>query len=92
MRQSYVRLNLLTFSRPTPEKMQQLTYSNRQCYVILNLLTFRPTPEQMQQLTYFEDVGVKTLQLLDSQFQWDNLQKSQFYKVAILFCKTVFFM
>ena len=24
---------------------------------------------------------MKTLQLLDSQFQWDNLQKSQFYKV-----------
>jgi hypothetical protein len=46
----------------------------------------------MQQLTYFEDVGVKTLQLLDSQFQWDNLQKSQFYKVAILFCKTVFYV
>jgi hypothetical protein len=32
--------------------MQQLTYFNRQCYVILNLLTFRPIPEQMQQLTY----------------------------------------
>ena len=31
---------------------------------------------------YFQDVGVKTLQLLDSQFQWDNLQKSQFYKVS----------
>jgi hypothetical protein len=36
----------------------------------------------MQQLSYFDDVGVKTLQLLDSQFQWDNLQKSQFYKVS----------
>jgi hypothetical protein len=57
----------------------------------LTLLTFRPTPEQMQQLTYFEDVGVKTLQLLDSQFQWDNLQKSQFYKVSIFFCKSAFY-
>ncbi len=28
----------------------------------------------------FEDVGVKTLQYLDSLYQWDNLQKSQFYK------------
>jgi len=40
----------------------------------------RPTPEEVQQLQFFQDVGVKTLQLLDSQFQWDNLQKSQFYK------------
>merc|ERR1719167_1107520 len=40
----------------------------------------RPTPEQLQQLPYFDDFGVKTLNNLDSQFQWDNLQKSQFYK------------
>eukprot|EP00088_Acartia_fossae_P032394 TRINITY_DN3317_c0_g1_i6.p1 TRINITY_DN3317_c0_g1~~TRINITY_DN3317_c0_g1_i6.p1 ORF type:complete len:601 (-),score=117.19 TRINITY_DN3317_c0_g1_i6:149-1828(-) len=40
----------------------------------------RPTPEQIQQLQYFQDFGVKTLQKLDSQFQLDNLQKSQFYK------------
>ena len=40
----------------------------------------RPSPDQLQQLSYFEDFGVKTLNNLDSQFQWDNLQKSQFYK------------
>jgi len=40
----------------------------------------RPTPDQLQQLPYFDDFGVKTLTNLDSQFQWDNLQKSQFYK------------
>lgn len=40
----------------------------------------RPSPDQIQQLPYFEDFGVKTLTNLDSQFQWDNLQKSQFYK------------
>jgi len=40
----------------------------------------RLTPEQVQQLPYFDDFGVKTLASLDSQFQWDNLQKSQFYK------------
>lgn len=40
----------------------------------------RPTAEQMTKIPYFEDVGVKTLNNLDTQFQWDNLQKSQFYK------------
>lgn len=32
------------------------------------------------QIEYFQEVGVKTLNYLDSLFQWDNLQKSQFYK------------
>lgn len=32
------------------------------------------------QATYFHDVGVKTLSYLDSLYQWDNLQKSKFYK------------
>lgn len=32
------------------------------------------------QIPYFDDVGVKTLNYLDSLLQWDNLQKSKFYK------------
>ncbi|CAG0904334.1 unnamed protein product [Cyprideis torosa] len=40
----------------------------------------RPDAHQMSKLPYFEDVGVKTLSYLDSLYQWDNLQKSQFYK------------
>lgn len=40
----------------------------------------RPDAFQMSKLQIFEDVGVKTLQYLDSLYQWDNLQKSQFYK------------
>lgn len=34
----------------------------------------------MLQIEYFADVSVKTLNYLDKLFQWDNLQKSQFYK------------
>jgi len=49
--------------------------------LMLNLSPdIRPTAEQMSKIPYFEDVGVKTLNNLDTQFQWDNLQKSQFYK------------
>lgn len=33
-----------------------------------------------RQINYFEDIAVKTLTYLDSSFQWDNLQKSKFYK------------
>lgn len=31
-------------------------------------------------IEYFMDIGVRTLNYLDKLFQWDNLQKSQFYK------------
>nr|XP_050845293.1 SCY1-like protein 2 isoform X1 [Vespula vulgaris] len=40
----------------------------------------RPDPHQFIKIEYFMDIGVKTLNYLDKLFQWDNLQKSQFYK------------
>ncbi|KAG5268006.1 hypothetical protein AALO_G00228390 [Alosa alosa] len=40
----------------------------------------RPDADQMTKIPFFDDVGAMTLQYLDSLFQRDNLQKSQFYK------------
>lgn len=40
----------------------------------------RPDEHEFIKIEFFDDVGVKTLNYLDSLFQWDNLQKSQFYK------------
>uniref|UniRef100_A0A1B6C9B0 Protein kinase domain-containing protein n=1 Tax=Clastoptera arizonana TaxID=38151 RepID=A0A1B6C9B0_9HEMI len=40
----------------------------------------RPDEHELIKVEFFDDVGVKTLNYLDSLFQWDNLQKSQFYK------------
>jgi len=63
-------------------RLQKLPNDLKECIKLMLSSTpnIRPTPEQVSQLPYFEDVGVKTLTNLDSQFQWDNVQKSQFYK------------
>ncbi|KAL1473607.1 hypothetical protein MTO96_021899 [Rhipicephalus appendiculatus] len=45
-----------------------------------HLSSGRPDAHQFSKLKFLEDVGVKTLQYLDSLYQWDNLQKSHVYK------------
>uniref|UniRef100_A0A224X7C4 Protein kinase domain-containing protein n=1 Tax=Panstrongylus lignarius TaxID=156445 RepID=A0A224X7C4_9HEMI len=40
----------------------------------------RPDEHEFLKTSFFEDVGVKALNYLDSLFQWDNKQKSHFYK------------
>ncbi|XP_050534793.1 SCY1-like protein 2 [Daktulosphaira vitifoliae] len=51
---------------------------------VRNLLKYEPKhrldEHEFLKIDFFNDVGVKTLSYLDSLFQWDNLQKSQFYK------------
>jgi len=65
-----------------PLRLQDIPADLREYLKLLLSTTpdLRPSPDQLQQLPYFDDFGVKTLTNLDSQFQWDNLQKSQFYK------------
>lgn len=40
----------------------------------------RPDVHELPKVAYFDDVAVKALSYLDALFQWDNLQKSKFYK------------
>jgi SCY1-like protein 2 len=40
----------------------------------------RPEAGQVGETPYFQDIGVKTLSYLDAMYQWDNVQKTQFYK------------
>merc|ERR1719422_2699451 len=74
--------NTSEFRNLPASRLQEVPADLRDYLKLLLSLTpdLRPTPEQVQQLPFFDDFGVKTLTNLDSQFQWDNLQKSQFYK------------
>ena len=72
------------------EQLKRLTDSSLLCIpedsrnhikMLLSVDTrLRPDAIQFSKLHFFDDVLVKTLQYLDALYQWDNLQKSQFYK------------
>ncbi|CAH0553723.1 unnamed protein product [Brassicogethes aeneus] len=72
------------------QQLKNLTNNRLQCMpealreyakLLLNITPeVRPDAHQFVKIPYFEDVGIKTLTYLDSLLQWDNLQKSQFYK------------
>ncbi|CAD5125987.1 DgyrCDS14167 [Dimorphilus gyrociliatus] len=64
-----------SISHDLPEEIRE------QVKMLLNTEpTLRPDADQMSKVPYFEDVGVMTLQYLDSLFQRDNLEKSKFFK------------
>nr|XP_022321420.1 SCY1-like protein 2 [Crassostrea virginica] len=42
--------------------------------------TVRPDPGQLIKVDFFDDVGTVTLQFMDTLFQRDNLQKSEFFR------------
>ncbi|KAK6184566.1 hypothetical protein SNE40_007015 [Patella caerulea] len=49
--------------------------------LMLNIeASVRPAPEQFAKISFFEDVGSMTLQYMDTLFQRQNLEKSQFFK------------
>ncbi|KAJ8985064.1 hypothetical protein NQ317_019747 [Molorchus minor] len=72
------------------QELKRLSSSKLQCIpeelreFVKLLLSVTPEvrldAHQFIKIPFFDDVGIKTLTYLDSLLQWDNLQKSQFYK------------
>lgn len=72
------------------EKLQDLSENRLQAAppemrgFVRRLLSYNPNQRldshEFSKLEALHDEGVKTLNYLDSLFQWDNLQKSKFYK------------
>ncbi|XP_012265187.2 SCY1-like protein 2 [Athalia rosae] len=66
----------------TPSKLSAIPEGLRDITKLMlsNNPELRPDAHQFIKIDYFTDIGVRTLNYLDKLFQWDNLQKSQFYK------------
>ena len=77
-----LKRNAVELKSIPPLRLQDIPADLREYLKLLLSTTpdLRPSPDQLQQLPFFKDFGVKNMTNLDSQFQWDNLQKSQFYK------------
>uniref|UniRef100_UPI00358F0628 SCY1-like protein 2 n=1 Tax=Myxine glutinosa TaxID=7769 RepID=UPI00358F0628 len=75
-------IHLDKLSRLSPSVLRNVPEGVRDhLKMLLNVApTVRPDADQLGKIPYFEDVGAATLQYLDTLFQRDNLQKSQFFK------------
>jgi SCY1-like protein 2 len=82
--------SLNTFSSGRVSRLNDLPNSTFNCIAedsrhhVKSLLNInpdmRPDAHQFNKISIFEDILIRTLQYLDSLFQWDNLEKSKFYK------------
>ncbi|XP_012216452.1 SCY1-like protein 2 [Linepithema humile] len=73
--ENFKRSNISAKLLPIPETLRDTVK-----LMLSHSPELRLDAHQFIKIEYFADIGVKTLNYLDKLFQWDNLQKSQFYK------------
>ncbi|XP_065211697.1 SCY1-like protein 2 isoform X2 [Planococcus citri] len=75
-------LNVLKFKRISNSDLLSIPQEIREIVkLMLNYMPeLRPEFHDFLKSEFFDDVGIKALIHSDSMFQWDNLQKTQFYE------------